>query len=566
MADELVCVVDENDKLIENKMKSICHQDGLWHRVSANLIFNSEGKLWLQTRAKGKIGEGLLDYSASGHAGVNESYEDAAKKELEEELGIKTPLTLKYKKLLESFEDEIGSIRHIINVYSGEHNGPFIIQESELESVDLYNLGSVKEILLNHPERMTEGLKLALIKYFNENIYKKDFPIFDNHPDLVYLDSAATSQRPKQIIKSITNFYEKENANIHRGVYTLSEQATTKYNEARKKVANFLNADEKEIVFTRNTTESINILSNRIKPLIKEGKDEILLTEMEHHSNLVPWQQFAKENNFKLKFIQITDNYELDYEKAKELINEKTALLSVTHISNVLGTINDIKLLIDLAKEKNTLTIIDAAQSIQHVKIDVQELDCDFLVFSSHKMLGPTGIGILYGKKPHLDNMEPLFFGGGMISSVSYEESTWSDLPEKFEAGTQNIAESIALGAAIDYIEKIGFNKIQEHESDLTNYALKELGKLENIEIYNPGANKSSAIISFNLKGIHPHDVAEILNDNDIAIRAGHHCCMPLMKKLNLQGTCRASFSIYNNKEDIDKLVKGLKKCQEVFR
>jgi cysteine desulfurase/selenocysteine lyase len=396
--------------------------------------------------------------------------------------------------------------------------------------------------------------------------FKKDFPIFDNHPDLVYLDSGATSQRPKQVIGSLKNFYEKENANIHRGVYTLSEEATEKYNLARKKVADFLNADQKEIVFTRNTTESLNLLANTLKPLIQGGKDEILLSEMEHHSNLVPWQHFAKENNMKLKFIPLTENYELDYKKAKELISDKTAVLSVTHISNVLGTVNNIKELISSSRNSGAISIIDAAQSIQHVKIDVQELDCDFLVFSSHKMLGPTGIGILYGKKPHLDNMEPLFFGGGMISSVSYEESTWSDLPEKFEAGTQNIAESIALGAAIDYIEKIGFNKIQEHESDLTNYALKELGKLENIEIYNPGANKSSAIISFNLKGIHPHDVAEILNDNDIAIRAGHHCCMPLMKKLNLQGTCRASFSIYNNKEDIDKLVKGLKKCQEVFR
>ena len=395
---------------------------------------------------------------------------------------------------------------------------------------------------------------------------KSDFPIFDNHPDLVYLDSGATSQRPKQVIKTITDFYEKENANIHRGVYTLSEQATTRYREARKKVADFLNANEKEIIFTRNTTESMNILSQRIKPLLEEGKDEILLTEMEHHSNLVTWQQFAKKHNFKLKFIPLTDNYELDYEKAKTLINEKTALLSVTHISNVLGTINDIEQLVNLAKENKALTIIDAAQSAQHMKIDVKKLGCDFLAFSSHKMLGPTGIGILYGKQAHLEKLEPFLFGGGMINSVTYEDATFADLPEKFEAGTQNIAESLALGTAIDYLEEIGFDKIQKHERNLVTYALEKLKEIENITIYNPGADKSSAIISFNLKDIHPHDVAEILNDNNIAIRAGHHCCMPLMKKLSIPGTCRISFSIFNTKEDIDKLIEGLKKCQEVFK
>ena len=394
---------------------------------------------------------------------------------------------------------------------------------------------------------------------------KEDFPIFTNHPNLVYLDSAATSQRPKQVIKTITDFYEKENANIHRGVYTLSEQATTKYNEARKKVADFINSNENEIVFTKNTTESINILSNTIKPLIQEGKDEILLTEMEHHSNLVPWQQFAKKHNFKLKFIPLTNNYELDYEKAKELITEKTAILSVTHMSNVLGTINDIEQLINLAEEKDIVTIIDAAQSVQHTKVDVKELNCDFLVFSSHKILGPTGIGILYGKESHLNKIEPMLFGGGMINSVSYEDATWADLPERFEAGTQNIAESLALGSAIEYIESIGLEKIQEHEKELLTYALDKLNNLDNITIYNPGPEKSSSIISFNLLGIHPHDIAEILNDNNIAIRAGHHCCMPLMKKLRIPGTCRISFSIFNTKEDIDKLIEGLKKCQEVF-
>ena len=432
-----------------------------------------------------------------------------------------------------------------------------IIKETKLKKIreNINNLidDKMKNIKIDSEEKVT----------FNT---KNDFPIFDNHPDLVYLDSGATSQRPKKVIKTITDFYEKDNANINRGIYSLSEQATEKYNQARKRVAEFINANENEIIFTRNTTETINLLANTIKPLLEEGKNEILLTEMEHHSNLVPWQQFAKKHNFKLKFIPITENYELDYEKAKELINEKTAILSVTHISNVLGTINDIKQLINLAKEKQALTIIDAAQSVSHIKVDVKELDCDFLAFSSHKMLGPTGIGILYGKEKHLEKMQPFILGGGMINTVSYEETTFADIPEKFEAGTQNIASAIALGEAIVYLENLGFKNIKDHEKELTTYALDQLKTIENIEIYNPGSKKSSPLISFNLKGIHPHDIATVLNDDNIAIRAGHHCCMPLMKKLNISGTCRASFSIYNTKEDIDKLVEGLKKVQEVFK
>ena len=420
------------------------------------------------------------------------------------------------------------------------------------ESIDILMDNKMKNIKTEDKQKITPD-------------FKKDFPIFENHPDLVYLDSGATSQRPKQVIKTITDFYEKENANIHRGVYTLSEKATEKYNQARIKVAKFINANNNEIVFTRNTTESLNLLANTIRPLIKEGKDEILLTEMEHHSNLVPWQHFAKENNMKLKFIPLTKNYELDYDKAKDLISNKTAIVSMTHMSNVLGTTNDIKKLINLAKNNKALTIIDAAQSVSHMKIDVKELDCDFLAFSGHKMYGPLGIGILYGKQDLLKELSPFILGGGMINSVSYEDATYAEIPEKFEAGTQNIGPTIALGTAIDYLENIGFDKIQEYEKELTQYALEKLTQLENIEIYNPGSEKSSTVISFNLKNIHPHDVATILNDNNIAIRAGHHCCMPLMKKLGISGTCRASFSIYNNKEDVDKLVEALKKCQEVF-
>lgn len=396
--------------------------------------------------------------------------------------------------------------------------------------------------------------------------FKKDFPIFEYHPDLIYLDSAATSQRPKQVIKALTNFYEKENANIHRGAYTLSEEATKKYNKARKKVAEFINAKQNEIVFTKNATESFNLLSNTLQEIIPKEKDEIVLTEMEHHSNLVPWQQFAKKNNFKLKFIPITENYELDYKEAEKIINEKTAIVSFTWVSNVFGTINNIEKIISIAKKNNSITIIDAAQAVQHLKTDVKKLDCDFLAFSSHKMLGPTGVGVLYGKEDLLNKIPPFQFGGGMISSVSYEESSFLKAPEKFEAGTQNYGEVIALGKAIEYIEDKGLENIGKYEKEIFEYALNELKKLEKIKIYNPGKENSISLISFNLEGIHPHDVASILNEENIAIRAGHHCCMPLMKKLGISGTCRASFSIYNTKEDVDKLIEGLKKVQEIFK
>jgi len=403
-------------------------------------------------------------------------------------------------------------------------------------------------------------------------LYKKDFPIFKNNPNLVYLDSAATSQRPKIIIDTLKNFYEKENANIHRGIYTLSEEATKKYEESRNKVANFIGALPNEIIFTKNATEGLNLLSHTIIDLILRGKNEIVLTEMEHHSNLLPWQNFAKKYNFKLKFIPITENYELDYSKAKNLINKKTALVSFTWASNVLGTINDAEKLIFLAKSQNALTIIDASQAVPHFKINVKKLDCDFLVFSSHKMLGPTGVGILYGKINLLKKMPPFIAGGGTIDSVDFNESVYLEPPRKFEAGTPNIAEVITLGNSIDYLNKIGFDYIQKHETEIFEYALEKLSKIKNIKIYNPRKNKSVPIISFNLGEIHPHDVAHILNEKNIAIRAGHHCCMPLIKKLGILGTCkvsgvcRVSLSVYNTKEDVDKLIAALKEVQEVFK
>tara|TARA_Y100000310_G_scaffold337561_1_gene424920 strand:+ start:610 stop:1815 length:1206 start_codon:yes stop_codon:yes gene_type:complete len=396
--------------------------------------------------------------------------------------------------------------------------------------------------------------------------YKNDFPIFNKHKDLVYLDSAATSQRPKTVIDSLTNFLEKENANIHRGIYTLSEQAMLRYNETRETIAEFINASKEEIVFTKNTTESINLLASTIKSIIPEGKNEILLTEMEHHSNLVPWQQLSKRTNMKLKFIKLKEDFTLDLEDAKEKITDKTAILSTTHISNVLGTINPVKELINLAKQKNVLTIIDAAQSVAHKKIDVKDLDCDFLVFSSHKIFGPTGIGVLYGKSELLNKLPPYQFGGGMIKVVTYEDATFLKSPEKFEAGTQNIGEAIALGEAIKYIKETGIENIEKYEKELLAYTLEKLNTIKEIKIYNPGLDKSSSIISFNLGKIHPHDIAQVLNEHNIAIRAGHHCCMPLMNQLKTQGTARISLSIYNNKQDIDKLITALKKAQEIFK
>lgn len=395
--------------------------------------------------------------------------------------------------------------------------------------------------------------------------YKQDFPIFQEYPELVYLDSAATTQRPQVVIDKIKEFYEKQNANTHRGLYKLSEVATEEYEKARQKIADLLNAFKEEIVFTKGTTNSINILSYTLKSILRPEKSEIVLTEMEHHSNLVPWQQFAKKHGYKLSFIKVNPKtFELDLEDAKHKITEKTGIVSITHASNSLGTINDIQKIIHIAKQNNAIIIIDAAQSITSLKLDVKELDCDFLVFSGHKMFAPFGIGVLYGKKQILEKLSPFEFGGEMISHVSYEESEWNDIPFKFEAGTQNVGGAIALGEAVDYINKIGLNKIQEHKQALLKYTFNKLKEIKNIEFYSPEEN-NIGIISFNLKSSHSHDIAYLLNNYNICIRAGHHCCMPLMGKLGIPGTCRISFSIYNEKEDIDKLVNALIKINEKF-
>ena len=388
---------------------------------------------------------------------------------------------------------------------------------------------------------------------------KEDFPILK---DIIYLDSASTSQKPQQVIDAISKYYSEENANVHRGVYTLSEKATEKYEEAHRVVANFINSDEKEIIFTKGTTESLNLVSYTIQSILDGNRKEIILTEMEHHANLIPWQQFAKRHGYTLRFIKIKDDLTLDYEDAKEKINENTAFIAVTHISNALGTVNDVKKLCSLAKEKGALSIVDAAQSVGHRKVDVKDIDCDFLAFSSHKMLGPTGIGVLYGKKELLEKLTPFNFGGDMINTVSYEDATWNKLPMKFEAGTPNIAGAIGLMAAVKYLNNYGIEKIEKHEQELRKYAIGKLKSIEELKLFSP--EEGSGVISFNLD-IHAHDVASLLNDSQVCIRGGHHCCMPLMDKLGIRGTSRISFHIYNTKEDVDKLIVSLNKALEVF-
>ncbi|MSR86136.1 cysteine desulfurase [Candidatus Woesearchaeota archaeon] len=399
--------------------------------------------------------------------------------------------------------------------------------------------------------------------------YKEDFPILKQRikgKPLVYLDNSATTQKPKAVIQAITDYYEKDNANVHRGVHELSMRASIAYENAHKRVAEFIGAEEEEIIFTKGTTESINFLAYVLGRSLKAG-DEILLSEMEHHSNFVPWQQIAKEKGAKLKIIPITKEFRLDMKAAENLLTQKTKILAITHCSNVLGTINPIKELAKMAHQVNATLIVDAAQSVPHMQIDVKELDCDFLAFSGHKMFGPTGIGVLYGKRKLLENLEPFMYGGGMIEEVTQEKSTWKDSPWRFEAGTPNIEGAIGLAKAIEYIQDIGITNIESYTGTLTEYALKELKKVKGIKIIGPqDINNRAPVISFTIQGMHPHDVGEILNQEGVAIRGGNHCAMPLMTSLKLDGTNRASFHIYNTKEDIDTLIKAIKKAQDIFK
>jgi len=401
---------------------------------------------------------------------------------------------------------------------------------------------------------------------FNVNKIRSDFPVFQDK-SLVYLDSAATTQKPQQVIDAISEFYSHSYANVHRGIYNLSTKATEAYHSAREKVQSFINAKNwRSVIFTTGTTESINLVAYSWgKHNLAKG-DEILISEMEHHSNIVPWQLIAKETGALIKYIPINKNGTLDLENIDTLISKKTKLVSIIHQSNVFGTINPIKRIISKAKQVGAITLIDAAQSITHGLVDVQEMDCDFIAFSGHKMLGPTGIGALYGKIELLKAMQPFMSGGDMIESVTMTESTWNDIPYKFEAGTPNIAQVIGLGAAIDYFDDIGMHNIEEYLDHLKIYALDQLKSVDGIEIYGHQSGENGSVISFNLNGVHPHDLAQFLDQDNIAVRAGHHCAQPIMDKLGVSSTIRASFYLYNTEEEIDKLCASLNKTATFFK
>ena len=396
---------------------------------------------------------------------------------------------------------------------------------------------------------------------------KKDFPIL-NKRNITYLDSGATTQKPIHVINAIDEYYKTSNANVHRGAYSLSIEATAVYENAREKIARFINSPAAEqVIFSKNATESLNLVAYSYGMENLNKDDEIVLSIMEHHSNLVPWQKVSKATGAKLNYMYINDEFEISNEEIENKITDNTKIVGITHVSNVLGTINNVKKIIKQAHKKGAIVIVDASQSIPHMKIDVQDLDCDFLVFSGHKMLAPLGIGVLYGKKQLLNEMTPFLMGGDMIEYVYEQETTFAPLPNKFEAGTQNIEGVIGLSAAIEYIENIGYERINQIEDEIVSYAREELSKLDFLELYiTPNKENHSAVISFNIKGVHPHDVASILDNYGVCVRSGNHCAQPLMRHLGIDSTCRASFYLYNTKEDVDKLVEALKKAYEMFK
>ena len=400
---------------------------------------------------------------------------------------------------------------------------------------------------------------------------RKDFPILFqevNDEPLVYLDNAATTQKPTQVLDVLRHYYEHDNANVHRGVHTLAERATADYENSREKVRAFINAKETaEVLFTRGTTTDLNWLARSYgDAFIKEG-DEIVISYMEHHSNIIPWQQLVERTGAVLRYLPLTDQGFIDMTAAKDIINEKTAIVSLAYVSNVLGVINPIKELAEMAHANNAVMIVDGAQAAPHMAVDVQALDADFFAFSGHKMCGPTGIGVLYGKRQWLEQMEPVEFGGEMIDFVNLFDSTWKELPWNFEAGTPNIAGAIALGAAVDYLNEIGMENIHRYEQELVDYVLPKLHVIDGITTYGPQDPKHhTGVIAFNLDGIHPHDVATALDMEGIAVRAGHHCAQPLMNYLNLPATARASFYFYNTKEDADRLIEAIQATKEFFK
>jgi cysteine desulfurase/selenocysteine lyase len=405
---------------------------------------------------------------------------------------------------------------------------------------------------------------------FNVNEIRKDFPILEretaNGARVIYLDSTATSQKPVQVIEAMSDYYRRSNANIHRGVHTLAEEATAMYEGARERIAKFINAaSSREVIYTRNTTESINLVAYSWARANLKAGDLVILTEMEHHSNLVPWHMLQMERGIELEFIPVTEDGLLDLETYKSLLDRRPKLVSFTHMSNVLGTINPADEIIRLAHDAGAITLVDGAQSVPHLKVDVQALDADFYAFSAHKMCGPTGIGILYGKSALLDAMPPFLGGGDMIKEVKLRSFRANTLPHKFEAGTPAIAEAVGFGAAVDYLSAVGMERIAAHEHEVTEYALDRLVEIPGVKLFGPSADKKGGVAAFTLDGIHPHDVAQILDKDGIAVRAGHHCAQPLHEKFGIPATSRASFYLYNTKEEVDMLVNGLYKVKEMF-
>ena len=397
---------------------------------------------------------------------------------------------------------------------------------------------------------------------------RKDFPILDqivNDEPLVYLDNAATTQKPKAVLEAVNRYYQEDNANVHRGVHTLAERATASYEAARETVRRFINASStKEVLFTRGTTTGLNWIGRFAEEILEEG-DEVLISIMEHHSNILPWQEACRKAGAKLVYVYLKDGG-LDLEDFRIKLTDRTKFVSIAHASNVLGVINPVQEIAQLAHEKGAIVVVDGAQSVPHMKIDVQKLDADFFVFSGHKMAGPTGIGVLYGKEQYLNQMSPVEFGGEMIDFVYEQSATWKELPWKFEAGTPNMAGAIGLAAAIDYLEAIGMDAIERHEQDLIAYVFPKLQAIEGLKIYgSQDLAKRSGVISFNLGDLHPHDLATALDYEGVAVRAGHHCAQPLIHYLEVPATARASFYLYNTKEDCDKLVEALIKTKEFF-
>lgn len=395
---------------------------------------------------------------------------------------------------------------------------------------------------------------------------KKDFPILANN-NLVYLDSGATTQKPQEVLNAVDDYYKTQNANPHRGAYSLSVEATRVYEEGREKVARFINSPaSSQVIFTKNASEALNLVAYSYGLDNLKQDDEVVLSIMEHHSNLVPWQYVTKKTGSILKYMYINEDFELSDEEIESKITDNTKIVGITHVSNVTGTINNVEKIIEYAHKMGAIVVLDVSQSIPHMRIDVQKLDADFVVFSGHKMLSPLGIGVLYGKKELLEKMTPFLMGGDMIEYVYEQDTTFAPLPSKFEAGTQNVGGVVGLSAAIDYIEKIGYDNIKKIDKEIVKYAVDELRKLEYVKLYiTPNEENHSAVVSFNIKGVHPHDVASVLDSCNVCVRSGNHCAQPLMRYLGIDSTCRASFYLYNTKEDVDRLIEAVKRTYKMF-